>query len=932
MNYCLLSYIVKLSLIILFILPASIQSQTNDEKPVINSIGMKMIKIESGSFVMGNPDPPIDCWDEQPLHKVTFSNSFYISELEVTIDQYLQFKPDFESAGLDDPFATGISWYDAVEFCKWLSAKEGKPYRLPTEAEWEFACRAGTDTPFWSGDQIPAADEANPWGVKNVHNEPREWCLDWYGPYPIDDQTDPVGVETSMAKVIRGGGLDLSSDHYARSFNRAGMAPAFSMLQSPELKAEEVPDNKVEIIHGLFGVYFGDPRMSRFSDTGELKELQNYWKKELRSPGNDWSAKWSGSIIAPASGLINFYGETDHTLKLTIDGKEIFTLVPGNTEGEGAIKLVEGKEYSVTVIYAHDGGEDFMKIEWSWPGQEKTPIPSESIYYVSETIKEIAKNYVDAETPGQHRIGFRIVQAPMPESKPMEENIPFVRQCVVQENEMVNQAPDPKKPWYKKRTLLPIPLDNEDDRQIIRDAGFQPGMMGHNHSPALEVCPNGDVLLIIYTSEHEYEPEVSQIAARLRFGNEEWDMPEILFDFPDVNDHAPMLWTENDTMRFYWGNPRFPSAYPFQWMTSNDNGATWSEVNFPHFVNEIGPHSRQPINTAFRSLDGIIYISSDAEGGTSVLWASSDNGKTWYDTEGRSAGRHTTYVELNDGSILGMGGKNTNIDGYMPKAISKDGGKTWEVSKTPFAALGSNQRPIILRLQSGRLFFAGDFQHRNGEHPEAITQRGSYVALSDDEGETWHIKKLVGALPHESDNRDATLGYSAARQAPNGVIHLITTMNTPCLHFEINEAWILSDSELIETENPAIEEVKKYETKFPSGEVKRTWSAGLDSHGRYLLNGIDKWYYENGQLQWEVNYNAGRKSGNEKFYSKDGKTVWAWIHKTDGSSEWTQYHSNGERKSVSTWLDSKCEGLVKRWDVNGKLISEKEFKLGKAVN
>lgn len=120
---------------------------------------------------------------------------------------------------------------------------------------------------------------------------------------------------------------------------------------------------------------------------------------------------------------------------------------------------------------------------------------------------------------------------------------------------------------------------------------------------------------------------------------------------------------------------------------------------------------------------------------------------------GRIAGRHTTYATLKDGRILAMGGKNTDIDGYMPKAISSDGGKNWTVTKTPFAAMGSNQRPCLIRLHSGRLFFCSDFQHRNGSHPEAIKQLGSYVALSDDEGTSWHIKKMVDTLPHEKDGK-----------------------------------------------------------------------------------------------------------------------------------------------------------------------------------
>jgi hypothetical protein len=129
-----------------------------------------------------------------------------------------------------------------------------------------------------------------------------------------------------------------------------------------------------------------------------------------------------------------------------------------------------------------------------------------------------------------------------------------------------------------------------------------------------------------------------------------------------------------------------------------------------------------------RAGDGTLYVASDAEKGSSVLWSTRDDGLTWQDSAGRTAGRHTTFAFRNDGAILGLGGKSTDIEGYMPQSISRDGGKTWDVSQTPFPALAVNQRPSLLRLQSGRLLFAGDYQKRGNISPEGVTNRGCYLA------------------------------------------------------------------------------------------------------------------------------------------------------------------------------------------------------------
>src|SRR5215213_2793111 len=138
---------------------------------VTNSVGMKLVGIAAGEFTMGaGTEPPksIELWskrdyDESPAHKVKVTKPFLMGAAEVTNAQYEQFDPahkrlrgrDGVSKADDEP-VTFVTWQQAVAYCEWLSKKEGKPYRLPTEAEWEYACRAGTETPFNTGDTLTA--------------------------------------------------------------------------------------------------------------------------------------------------------------------------------------------------------------------------------------------------------------------------------------------------------------------------------------------------------------------------------------------------------------------------------------------------------------------------------------------------------------------------------------------------------------------------------------------------------------------------------------------------------------------------------------------------------------------------------------------------------------------------------------------------------
>ena len=240
----------------------------------------------------------------------------------------------------------------------------------------------------------------------------------------------------------------------------------------------------------------------------------------------------------------------------------------------------------------------------------------------------------------------------------------------------------------------------------------------------------------------------------------------------------------------------------------------------------------------------------------------------------------------------------------------------------------------MLRLASGRLFFCGDFQHIGGSSPDNITERGALAALSDDDGTTWRIKKLAGAQPHENPKHHkgaATLGYSVARQAPDGLIHIISTMNVPSLHFTLNEAWILSDEKpkdeagLMASTATRIADVVRHEEHYPDGQPRFVWSAGIGDDGRYLLDGTETWFHRNGKVQYEAEWELGRKVGVETCYDADGNRLWEWQHDADGTHTWTQWWKTGGMKAQSHWEGTVADGSARRWDPHGSLLSEVRF-------
>jgi formylglycine-generating enzyme required for sulfatase activity len=189
-------------------------------------VTMKLVLIGPGKFMMGSPDSEQGRGSKEgPQHEVVISKPFYMGVTEVTQAQYeavmgtnpSQFK------GPTNP-VENVSWSEAVEFCRKLSEKTGKTFRLPTEAEWEYACRAGTKTRFSFGDSDSVLGDyvwyksnsggkthpvgqkkPNAWGLYDMHGNVWEWCADWLGPYSSKASVDPQGADPGGARVLRGG-------------------------------------------------------------------------------------------------------------------------------------------------------------------------------------------------------------------------------------------------------------------------------------------------------------------------------------------------------------------------------------------------------------------------------------------------------------------------------------------------------------------------------------------------------------------------------------------------------------------------------------------------------------------------------------------------------------------------------------------------------
>jgi formylglycine-generating enzyme required for sulfatase activity len=268
-------------------------SSTADLPRRINSLGMELVYLRAGRFEMGSGSAADDLKGDERRHWVRITRPFYLGAHEVTVGQFRRFaesaryQTQLERSGCeikgysverrtfdeghydwrhpgytqsDDHPVVYVSWHDAMAFCAWLGEAEGRHYRLPTEAEWEYACRAGTNTRFASGDGDESLRDAanaflpgqealivrrgpnpftcpvgsyapNAFGLCDMHGNVAEWCGDWYDPeyYSRSPRDDPAGPASGTERTFRGGSFRYTA-WYTRSSHRSALTPDVGLL------------------------------------------------------------------------------------------------------------------------------------------------------------------------------------------------------------------------------------------------------------------------------------------------------------------------------------------------------------------------------------------------------------------------------------------------------------------------------------------------------------------------------------------------------------------------------------------------------------------------------------------------------------------------------------------------------------------------------
>lgn len=380
-----------------------------------------MEPIPAGHFTMGQAKRNLDykwaCsleidqgadWDEQPVREVEITKPFAMSSTEVTNAQYELFEPGHRASAKtnraisqeDDAAVVNVSWDDAARYCQWLSEKEKKHYRLPTEAEWEYACRAGTTTFYHYGDALPEGyiqmnagflqqmnlyipdktkvppyyvftdrisllekrHAPNAWGLYDMHGNASEWCLDWYAPYDAKETRDPLGRKGN-SRVVRGGSF-ANWGRLLRSANRSSMIPG------------------VRSVHTGFRVVEG-------ADLGEIEQPQPlpvFAAPEPVSPVKD-------AAYDPKQPL--FIGPID---RVKIAPDSYGPLYSAHNHDSGMVWLPNGDVFAIWYTTVLEGGCELAVASSRLPAGSREWTPAEPFFDTADGNDHAPAIFVDENT------------------------------------------------------------------------------------------------------------------------------------------------------------------------------------------------------------------------------------------------------------------------------------------------------------------------------------------------------------------------------------------------------------------------------------------------------------------------------------------------------------------------------------------------------
>ena len=239
-----------------------VKEENSGKKPfTIPGLSMEMLWCKPGTFTMGSPKSEKHRDDDETQHAVTLTEGFWLGKHEVTQAQWKSIMGTNPSwfKGADLPVET-VAWHDATSFCEKLTQRErkagrlpaGMSYQLPTEAQWEYACRAGTSTRFYYGDD-PGYTQLgkyawyrdnslrthpvglklpNAWGLHDMYGNVWEWCMDWYSSsYPGGSVNDPKGATRARGRVFRGGSW---------SYNAVSCRSAYRSRSNPTIRINSI--------------------------------------------------------------------------------------------------------------------------------------------------------------------------------------------------------------------------------------------------------------------------------------------------------------------------------------------------------------------------------------------------------------------------------------------------------------------------------------------------------------------------------------------------------------------------------------------------------------------------------------------------------------------------------------------------------------------